>query len=334
MQQYAPLIMQYGVLMLYLYRPSNIASGLARIALSVILVLPQCISASEPDAGSFAVKEIAGGAYVHLGKHVEFEHPDHDDIANSGFIIGDRCVAVIDTGGSLRAGQALLSAIRAKTSLPVCYVINTHVHFDHVLGNIAFTAEGAEFVGHEMLADEIAANRAFFLENYGADLGDNPGESSIIGPTLLVSGSRKIDLGNRILTLVAHKVSHSHTDLSILDEKTRILWVSDLLFIERIPSIDGDLRNWVKLSKQLAARDVAMVVPGHGPVSSSPSSAFERQLRYLETLLTQTRAMIAKGMFMEDIVEDVGVKEKTNWLLHEQHHKRNVTRAFSELEWE
>ena len=320
--------------MFYLYRRSDLASALAMIALCVTLVLPQDIPASEPVAGSFGVEEIAEGAFVHLGKHVEFEHPEHDDIANSGFIIGDNCVAVIDTGGSLRTGKALLSAIRAKTTLPVCYVINTHVHFDHVLGNIAFAAEGAKFVGHEMLADEIAANRAFFLETYGADLGDNPGESSIIGPTLLVSESRQIDLGNRPLTLVAHEVSHSHTDLSILDEKTRTLWVSDLLFIERIPSIDGDLRKWVKLSKQLAARDVALVVPGHGPVSSNPSAAFENQLRYLETLLTQTRARIADGMFMEDIVENVGVKEKTSWLLHEQHHKRNVTKAFSELEWE
>ena len=320
--------------MFYSDNRSKIRTSLSGTVQILFLLFLQVATASEPAPGGFLVSEIGDGAFVHLGKHVTFEDPQHDDIANSGFIIGEKCVAVIDTGGSLRTGKALLSSIRSKTSLPICYVINTHVHFDHILGNIAFANEGAEYVGHSNLADEVAANRPFFLETYGSDLGNNPNESSIIGPGILVSESSKLDLGNRVLTLEAHAVSHSHTDLSVFDEKTQTLWTSDLLFIERIPSIDGDLRNWVKLSKQLAARSVSRIVPGHGPVMTDPALAFSDQLRYLETVLQQTRSQIADGLFMEDIVENVGREEKNKWLLHEQHHKRNVTKAFSELEWE
>ena len=51
-------------------------------------------------------------------------------------------------------------------------------------------------------------------------------------------------------------------------------------------------------------------------------------------LLSETRKEIDKGTFMEEVIESVGKTEKTKWLLHEQNHKRNVTKAFIELEWE
>lgn len=85
-----------------------------------------------------AVDELAAGVYVHRGAQLPLDVPGHDDIANIGFIVGSRCVAVIDTGGSARVGRALRATVRRRTSLPICYVINTHVHVDHVLGNEAF----------------------------------------------------------------------------------------------------------------------------------------------------------------------------------------------------
>ena len=90
------------------------------------------------DVPAFDMQEVAPGNYVHLGRHASIEEPGRDDIANIGFIVGEKCVAVVDTGGSVRVGMALKTAIRERTQLPICYVINTHVHFDHLLGNRAF----------------------------------------------------------------------------------------------------------------------------------------------------------------------------------------------------
>ena len=162
--------------------------GICRMLFQLILlfVLPLSSWASAQQSSEFKLEEIATGIFVHQGKHRSFESDEHDDIANIGFIIGDKCVAVIDTGGSLRTGNALLEAIRKKTSLPICYVINTHVHFDHVLGNIAFKNENASFIGHANLANDMAANRAFFLENYAADLGEGANDNSIVSPDQLV----------------------------------------------------------------------------------------------------------------------------------------------------
>src|SRR5437764_213059 len=80
---------------------------------------------------------------------------DLSTVANVGFVIGSRCVAVIDTGGTYAVGRALHDALRKVTALPVCYVVNTHAHPDHVFGNAAFVADRPEFVGHARLADAL-----------------------------------------------------------------------------------------------------------------------------------------------------------------------------------
>ena len=299
-----------------------------------LLLLGSIACAASGDDETFNLTEISEGVYVHQGKHVGLEHADHDDIANIGFITGDECIAIIDTGGSIDIGGRLREAVRKISSLPICYVINTHIHYDHVLGNAAFRDTQAKFVGHQNLADEMEHNRAFFLSEFTANLGENPGDSSIIGPDITVSDELDLDLGNRVLTLSAHPPSHTYSDLSVYDKKTGTLWLSDLLFIDRIPVLDASLKGWLKTMEKLKSQEANHVIPGHGTITLPWPEAASAQDGYLDMLLNETRSEISKGTFMEDVVENVGKDEKTRWLLHEQNHRRNVTKAFTELEWE
>lgn len=298
-----------------------------------LIVYPYTANSSEATATEFNLTEVASGVYVHQGQHLSIEHENNGDIANIGFIVGEDCIAVIDTGGSVEIGLQLRKAVSKVSSLPVCYVINTHIHFDHILGNLAFKSNKTKYVGHQNLIDEIPANQAFFLQSFTSNLGE-AGAAAVIGPDITVKDSLELDLGNRTLLLVARSVAHSHTDLTVYDKNTNTLWLSDLLFKERIPALDGSLKGWINLMKDLQSQDIKQVIPGHGPVVLSwPTGAVDQE-RYLDTLLQQTRKAIAEGQFMEEIVENVANEEKQNWLLHEENHKRNVTRAFTELEWE
>src|SRR5437764_10096754 len=114
-------------------------------------------------AAPLRVDQVAPGVYVHIGQHKDFENGYDGDIANIGFVIGTDAVAVIDTGGSYAVGMALKEALRGITQLPIRYVINTHVHPDHVFGNAAFidadpAKAGAQprLVGHAMLPRAMA----------------------------------------------------------------------------------------------------------------------------------------------------------------------------------
>jgi quinoprotein relay system zinc metallohydrolase 2 len=304
---------------------------------TVFLVLTPFItyaSSTSLETTTYNLSEIAHGIYLHEGVHVTFEHEQHDDIANIGFILGKKCIAVIDTGGSVSIGNSLLKAIQKVSDKPVCYVINTHVHFDHVLGNLPFLDEHPEFVGHENLKAAIERNRSFFLEEYSNDLGLDPSEDSIIGPDTGVENTKELDLGGRKLLLTAYPTAHSHNDLTVLDQQTGTLWTGDLLFRERIPSLTGNLKGWLDVMESFKTLNVSLVVPGHGTTAQNLAEAKTDQQRYLDNLLKETRQAIADGLFLDEALERVGNDEKARWLLHEQHHKANVIKAFTELEWE
>jgi quinoprotein relay system zinc metallohydrolase 2 len=298
-----------------------------------IFCLPKIVTASEVDQ-NFNLTKVADGNFVHVGMHVSIEDKQHDDIANIGFIVGNKCVAVIDTGGSINIGQKLLDSIRSKTDKPICYVINTHVHFDHILGNRVFVSENTNFVGHHRLAEAVEQNRSFFLERFKNDLGSNPEASSIVGPDILVKESMQLDIGGRSLTLIPYAVSHSHNDLIIIDNKTKTLWSGDLIFRQRIPSLTGSLRGWLKTIDNLLQLDIEKVVPGHGSVATSIRQAIEQEQDYLQRLLDDTRNAVAEGQFINDAMESIDKDNKSNWLLHEYQHASNVSKAFTELEWE
>jgi quinoprotein relay system zinc metallohydrolase 2 len=301
--------------------------------LLIILSFSNFVTASEKES-SFNLTEIADGNFLHIGTHVSIDDKKHDDIANIGFIIGDDCIAVIDTGGSISIGQKLLNSVRSVSDKPICYVINTHVHFDHILGNKVFVSNETKFVGHHQLAEAVEQNRNFFLEHFKNNLGDDPQLSSIIGPDILVNESINLDLGNRKLTLISYPISHSYNDLIIIDNNTKTLWAGDLIFRQRIPSLTGSLRGWLKTIEDLNQIDVRLVVPGHGSIATSIQQAMEQQQVYLQRLLDETRTAIAEGQFINDAMENIDKENLSGWLLHEYQHASNVSKAFTELEWE
>ncbi len=283
-------------------------------------------------AASFDVREISPGVFVHEGRTVALDAPGHDDIANIGFVVGTRCVAVIDTGGSARTGHALRDAIKARTSLPVCYVINTHVHVDHVLGNIAFKADAPHFVGNAKLVDAIVASRRYFVEHYPDDFDGAANGDQVIGPDQTVADALDLDVGGHTLHLRAWPKAHTDSDLSVrVDE--RVLFTGDLVFRERVPALDGSVRGWLAAIDALSTMRVDWVVPGHGAVTNDLAAALAPERRYLQSLADGVRRELDAGESLEHAIEHVGAEEKPDWALWDTAHPRNVSRAYQELEW-
>jgi quinoprotein relay system zinc metallohydrolase 2 len=306
---------------------------LARWRIATLLAAALLLSGAGEDGG-LTVDELASGVFVHRGAQLPLDAPGHEDIANIGFIVGSRCVAVIDTGGSVRIGVRLRAAVRRHTSLPICYVINTHVHVDHVLGNEAFKDEHPSFVGHAALAPAIVRSRPFFVKEYAQDLDVPAAPEQVIGPDRLVATELTLDLGERPLRLRAWPTAHTDCDLTVYDEKTSTLWTGDLLFIERLPALDGSLVGWIAAIDRLAELRVKLAVPGHGPPTLHIEAPLARERRYLDSLLRGVRRELAGGESLQDALAHVGGEEKSGWLLWDAVHPHNVARAYEELEWE
>ena len=295
-----------------------------------------CFSCSSfaGDILPLTIEAVAPGIYVHYGQHQMPNKINHGAIANIGFIVGNRCVAVIDTGGNPDQGYALKKAIKKTTTIPVCYVINTHVHPDHVYGNIAFKQPGVVFIGHKNLPRALSMRAPFYLSRAEDQLGVTLTAQDIVIPERLVNNHLSLDLGGRKLTLTAHPTAHTDNDLTIYDNKTDTLWISDLLFIEHIPVIDGSLKGWLSELQRLKTKKYKRVIPGHGPLVTDWPKSMLPELAYLQMLLDEIRLAIKQGVFLEDAVNTVGLSAKENWVLYDQFHKKNVTSAYAELEWE
>ncbi|MBA2722916.1 MAG: quinoprotein relay system zinc metallohydrolase 2 [Methylibium sp.] len=307
---------------------------------ALALALLSGCSSSAREAGNppGELQQIAPGVYLRPGVLEDWGPANRGQVANTGFIVGERCVAVIDTGGTRAGGEALAAALRRTTALPVCYIINTHAHPDHVLGNEAFVdanaqAEGPQFVGHRRLPAALAARGPFYLNALKRDFGPADAQARIVPPTLLVESTLELDLGNRRLTLRAWPTAHTDADLSVFDERTATLWLGDLLFTDHTPVLDGQLKGWLAALEELRGWRVATVVPGHGAPGSDWPAALDPQQRYLERLQADTRAAIKSGLTLREAVERIG-PNRSQWALLDVFHKRNVTAAYAELEWE
>ncbi len=110
-------------------------------------------------------EEVAPGIFVHQGEHLDVDETYHGDIANIGFIIGEDAIAVIDTGVRLKLEGNLNLAIKKISNLPIRYVINTHVHLDHIYGNAVFKKDGIDFIGHIELLKAMKARKEFLRKD-------------------------------------------------------------------------------------------------------------------------------------------------------------------------
>jgi quinoprotein relay system zinc metallohydrolase 2 len=285
----------------------------------------------------FTVTQVQPGVFVHSGALEDWMPSNGGDVANIGFVVGSRCVAVIDTGGTPDVGRALRAAIERTTPLPVCYVINTHAHPDHILGNVAFAGTGAaapRFVAGARFTRTLAAREPYYLNALQREFGIRMTHAEIVYPTTVVDKSLDLDLGDRVLTLQAWPTAHTDNDLTVYDQRTRTLFASDLLFVQHVPVLDGSLRGWIAVMADLKRLDVGTVVPGHGRVSNEWPKSLDAQAAYLNALLRETRAAIKNRQTIQQAIAGIGVPPGSNWLLTDRFHRRNVTAAYAELEWE
>jgi quinoprotein relay system zinc metallohydrolase 2 len=279
--------------------------------------------------------EVAPGAFVRHGVIALPDPSNRGGIANIGFIIGEQSVAVIDTGGSYCDGLSLLNAIRAKTALPVRYVINTHVHPDHIFGNAAFAGEGVTILAHHNLPRALAERGEHYLRSYGDQIGSAAMTGTkLVAPTQLVQDRLDIDLGGRKLALVAHAAAHTDADLTVLDEASSILWAGDLVFLDHVPVLDGSLKGWLTVASALTKNRATQIVPGHGPALAPWPKSGDNEMRYLKSLAHDLRQAIRAGQGIRQAADEAAKSESGKWQLFDSFNTRNATTGYAELEWE
>ena len=277
--------------------------------------------------------EVAPGLHVRQGVTEDATRANGDAIANIAFVVGRDRVAVFDPGGSLADGQQLRAAIRQRTTLPVSHVILSHDHPDHIFGAGAFTADRPIFVGHARLPAALAARGEYYRQHLDIILGAGRA-GPVAVPSLLVEDTLTIDLGGRRLALTAHPPAHTDCDLSLFDAQTATLLAGDLLFVHRVPSLDGNLAGWLAAVAGLRKSSAAHAVPGHGPALVAWPAAAADLERYLTVLQQETRQAVARAVPIDAAARQVAQSERGRWALFDDYNGHNVIEAYRAIEWE
>ena len=292
-----------------------------------------CLPTLGRAAEGASLSEIGPGIFVRRGPDTEASRENDDAIANIGFIVGERSVLVTESGGSLADGAWLRAEIVRRTDKPISHVVLSHVHPDHCFGAGAFAQDKPTYIGHGALRAALDARGDYYRSRLAEILGPER-TGPVVYPTLEVKDGAEIDLGGRSLAFTAHGAAHTTCDLSFRDSRSGILFPADLLFVTRIPSLDGSLLGWLKEAERLRGLGATKAVPGHGPTLVDLAPALDDLTRYLTTLRDGTRKAIAADVPIETAVATVGREERDRWVLFETYHGRNVTQAYKELEWE
>ena len=189
-------------------------------------------------------------------------------------VAGDRGLLLVDTLGSEADARAMLERLRRVTSAPLVTVLNTHAHWDHVLGNAAALEDSPAtvLVAHDQAAASLEATVAAGIATL-AD--DDPHRSAVqasrgVAPTETFGSVRALDLGDRYVELVHTGRGHTDGDVVVRVPDADVLLAGDLLEEGAPPAYGRDCwpLEWpvtLELVGQLTTPST-VVVPGHGAV--------------------------------------------------------------------
>lgn len=137
------------------------------IAFLMYVLVPVAAAAQAP---RYTVETLADGV------HAVIYNPELDVEGNTLIVINDDDVFVVDANAGVTTARMTIEEIRKITPKPVRYVVNTHWHDDHVIGNQAYAEAypGVQFIAHPLtrqdIVDHAFANNAYVLDLIGADL--------------------------------------------------------------------------------------------------------------------------------------------------------------------
>ena len=243
--------------------------------------------------------QIADGVWLFEGSTDNFSQANGGNIVNTGFIVTDKGVVVIDSGPSRRYGEAMRQAIARVTDKPLLKVMLTHHHPDHVLGNQAFSdVPIAALPGTTAL---LAEQGDAMAENMYRLVGDWMRGTEVLLPTETLEPGM-LEVGGRTLQLLALS-GHTGADLAILDVQSGVLFAGDLVFYQRALTTPGtpSLATWLADLDQLQQLPWKQIVPGHGPLASD-AAPFAQMRDYLGWLDGVMRSGAEQGAEMNELI--------------------------------
>jgi glyoxylase-like metal-dependent hydrolase (beta-lactamase superfamily II) len=237
-------------------------------------------------------ERIADNVYAILTPTRELPNPENGGWnSNSAFVITGEGVVLFDSGSSTEIGRAINKTISGVTQQPVRWIVNSHAHGDHWLGNAAFEDSVEGIYASPEVIDAIDGGGQGWVHSFSRMTGGITGDSEIRLPDQVVEQRTQLSLGATELVLLPGANSHSPGDLMLWLPAQKVLISGDVVYSDRMPSTNaGNLQSWIALLQELQELQPEVVVPGHGTVTDVSG------IRRLQALLLAIWEAVEEGV--------------------------------------
>lgn len=258
-------------------------------------------------------------------------------VSNAGFVVTGDGVVVFDALGTPSLAHKLLKLIREVTDEPIKRVISSHYHADHIYGLQVFEDLGAEIIApagvSRYLQSDSAAER---LEERQFSLDPWVNENTrLVLPDRLVSEGLKFKLGEVDFTISYIGAAHSDADQTMFIEPDKVLFSGDIIFEGRIPFIgNGDTAQWLETLRHMETGGLKVLVPGHGPASTSLDDTIALTRRYLEYMREQLGAAVDDLQPFSEVYDAIDWSEFSDLPAFADSNRINAYQVYLSLEAE
>lgn len=255
------------------------------------------------------IKVGESAAYCFFGLPEVMDEHNNGNMSNSCFVTLGNSYLVIDSGPTYQYAQQAYTKIKKIKNLPVSYLINTHVHDDHWLGNSYYATLGTTIIGSSAFKElpkleQTRMQRRISPEAYK--------QTKQIFPTVFVNQEKVLDInGTKVYIKSVNHKAHTNSDLYVYIPSKKIVFVGDLVFNQRLPSLrDGDITGWIQALDDIKKMDVEYIVGGHG--ENIDKKAVDFTYNYLKTLKKEVKKRLDKGENIADVVNEVTMSKYKN----------------------
>lgn len=275
-------------------------------------------------------QKLTSDVYCFFGKPENISKENGGNMVNTCFVQTKEGFVVIDSGPTYGYASQAYEQMQKIASLPVKYVVITHDHDDHWLGNSFYKEKGALLIGPETYEQNIHPGMVTRMEkSVGKEIYAG---TKVVKLDAVVQDSLDLTVGDTVFHIKQLvKQAHTKGDLVVYLPQKKVLFAGDLVFNDRISSLrDGSIIGSLKALELIDSLHPKIIVGGHGyRTDSNATSVFKA---YLTTMKKQIQEAMDNDIPIDEISNKVQMPEYKKMKLYDVLHRRNVFDAYRELE--
>jgi glyoxylase-like metal-dependent hydrolase (beta-lactamase superfamily II) len=259
---------------------------------------------------------------------------------NTGIVIGDDCVMVIDTQATPVMAQDVIRRIREVTDKPIKYVVLSHYHAVRVLGASAYQPE-------HILASEdtLSLIKERGEQDKASEIGRFPRlfrnvdsvPAGLTWPTMTFTGKMTVWLGQLEVQLLQLGRGHTKGDTVVWLPQEKILFSGDLVEFDATPYAgDAYFSDWPATLDKLAALKPQKLVPGRGAALQNlaeVAAGLQGTRNFIADVFASVKAGTAAGKDLKSVYQDTLARVSPkygHWVIFNHCMPFDVTRAYDE----